>query len=46
MSVMYKIKDACGRAYKGVLGETEINDVVVSNVFRTNYNILLTAILD
>ena len=46
MSVMNKLQDACGSAYKGVLGETGINDVVVSNLFRINYNILLTAILD
>jgi hypothetical protein len=41
MSVMYKIMYVCGSAYRGVLGETEINDVVVSNVFRINYTIFL-----
>ena len=44
--VMYKIKDACGSACKGVLVETEMNDMVVSKVFLINYTILPTAILD
>jgi len=46
MCVMYKIKDARGGAYKGLLGETEVIDTVLSNLFCINYTILLTAVLD